>query len=98
MAPRQGRAVGTVVVYGGPLSSSTTPFFLYTGTLSKTLIVVITISGFIGFTVVLFLILKWLHRLRSAPLPPIQPLAHHVEGKAKYLPQPRFPRKNMGFD
>jgi len=66
--------------------------------LSKTLIIVIAISGLVGCVVILFLILKCCRRSKSSPLPPIQPLAHHREKESNYRHHPYIPRNNVSVD
>ena len=65
--------------------------------LSKTLIIIIAVSGLVGSIVVLFLILRCCRRPKSTPLPPIQSLAHHREKELNYLPHPRIPRNSGGL-
>lgn len=56
--------------------------------LSITLIIVIAVSGLVGCVIVLFTIFRCCRRPKSAPLPPIQPLAHHREMESSYLSHP----------
>lgn len=63
--------------------------------LSKTLIIVIAVSGPVGCILLFFLIFKCLRRSRSSPLPPIQPLARQRE--FKYISSP-FSRKSITSD
>lgn len=65
--------------------------------LSKVLIIVIAVSGFVGCLVILFLVSRCRRRPKSAPLPPIQPLAHHREKELNHLPHPRIPRTSVGL-
>jgi len=66
--------------------------------LSKTLIIIIAVSGFVGCLVILFVFFRYCRRAKSAPLPPIQPLAHHREKESNYLlPPPTF-RSGLGTD
>ncbi|KAF9779773.1 hypothetical protein BJ322DRAFT_339518 [Thelephora terrestris] len=64
--------------------------------LSITLIIVIAVSGLVGCIVFLFLIFRCCRRPESAPLPPIQPLAHHREKEANHLSHPRTFRNSLG--
>jgi hypothetical protein len=66
--------------------------------LSKTLIIIVAVSGLVGCIVILFLISKYCYRPKSAPLPPIQPLAHRRETRFNYFPHPYVPREDMGLD
>ena len=65
--------------------------------LSKTLIIIIAVSGPVGCIALLFLIFRCLHRSRSAPLPPIQPLAYQRERETKCVSYP-FLRRSMASD
>ena len=60
--------------------------------LSTTLIIVIAVSGLVGCLLILFIIFRCCRRPKSAPLPPIQPLAHDRE---KELPHPRSFRNSL---
>lgn len=64
--------------------------------LSTTLIVVIAVSGLVGCLVFLFLIFRCCRRPESAPLPPIQPLAHHREKESNYLPHSHTFQNSLG--
>ena len=64
--------------------------------LSTTLIIIIAVSGLVGSVLILFLIFKCCRRPKSAPLPPIQPLAHHREKESPYLPRPRTFHSSLG--
>lgn len=66
--------------------------------LSKTLIIVIAASGSVVYVALLFFIFKCLGRSKSAPLPPIQPLAHQRERESKYISYPDTPRRSMVTD
>jgi hypothetical protein len=65
--------------------------------LSKTLIIVVAVSGLVGCIAILFLILRCRRRPKSPPLPPIQPLAHHREKESNHLPHLRTPRNSVGL-
>jgi hypothetical protein len=64
--------------------------------LTTTLIVVIAVCGLVGCILILFLIFRYCRRPESAPLPPIQPLAHHREKDSNYLPHPLTFRNSLG--
>ena len=65
--------------------------------LSNTLIIVIAVSGLVCCALILFLIFRCCRRPKSAPLPPIQPLAHHREKEPNNLLHPHFPRNGVGL-
>ena len=65
--------------------------------LSETLIIIIAASGFVGCVVILFIIFRCCRRPKSAPLPPIQPLAHHREKEFDYVHRPRVPHSGVGL-
>jgi len=98
MAPLQERAVVSLLPPSGSLDSATTPFFSEEGAtalkLSRTLIIVIAISVLVGCIIILVLLFRCFHRPKSAPLPPIQPLAHCRGKERKHLPY----HKGRGFD
>ena len=63
--------------------------------LTTTLIVVVAVSSLLGCILFLFLIFRCCRRQESAPLPPIQPLAHHREKDSTYLPHPPTFRNSL---
>ena len=65
--------------------------------LNTTLIIVIAASGLIGCVIILFLIFRCCRRPKSAPLPPIQPLAHHREKEFDHPPHLHIHRSSVGL-
>ena len=65
--------------------------------LNTTLIIVIAASGLIGCVIILFSIFRCFRRPKSAPLPPIQPLAHHREKEFDHPPHLHIHRSSVGL-
>lgn len=59
--------------------------------LSEILIIAIAASDFPGCNTILFFIFGYYRRLKSSPLPPIQPLVHHRENEIYLPPSPSYP-------
>jgi hypothetical protein len=64
--------------------------------LTTSLIVVIAVSSLLGCILFLFFVFRCCRRPKSAPLPPVQLLAHHREKDSNYLPHPHTFRNSLG--
>ena len=102
MAPHRVRAPSSILPAGGQLEPYTTPPPLKnevgTVKLSRALIAVIVVLGFVGLLIVLTHLFKCIFRPKRLPLPSKQPPALYDEKESKYLPHPYFPGENTGFD